>query len=182
LGSGFAGVGKFALRRFLEGLEVVFEEFHFAQRHEVGESRFGPLVKIDAIHVEAVTTTAGGGIIKGEAEIVAAKEPLEGEAGFFVPGGVVGGAIGLEAGGDSGVRLDGLLVEFGGLAALVIKSFRSDGAEMAETSQRRDFNPISKARGLSAQRPLRMRTWGSAALAYVTMFSNHGQSSVALAS
>ncbi len=78
-------VGQFELARLLKGLEIVLEQFHFAQGDQIGEGRFGALVEIDAVDVQAVATAAGRRIIERKAEIVAAKEPLEGEAGFLVP-------------------------------------------------------------------------------------------------
>jgi hypothetical protein len=92
----------------------VFEQLHFAHRDEVGQRGFGALILVHAVGVQSIAATARLRIIERKAEIVAAQEPLEGDAGLFVPEGIVGGAIGLEARRDGAVGLDRLLVKLRG--------------------------------------------------------------------
>ena len=116
---------------FLKRLEVMLEQFHFAQRHQVGERRFSALIQVDAVGMQTIATTAGGGIVERKAQIVATEEPLEREPGLLVPFGVVGRAISFEAGGNGGVGLNRLLVELGRLPATGKKSIGADRAKMA---------------------------------------------------
>ena len=109
----------------------MLKQFHFTEGHQISKRRFRALVKIDPVHVQAIATAARGRIIKREAEIVAAKEPLEGEARFLVPCGVVGGAVGFQAGGDGAVGLDRLLVKLGRLAAPMIEAVGADGPKIS---------------------------------------------------
>ena len=72
--------------------------------------------------METVPATASARIIQRDAQIIPAKEPLERTARLRNPVWVVGGMIGLDAGGNCGLRLNGLLVKVGAL-------FSASGAE-----------------------------------------------------
>ena len=58
-----------------------FEQIHFSEREEKGKSRFGALVPVDAILLEAVATPSGGWVVQLLTEVVAAEEPLKGGGG-----------------------------------------------------------------------------------------------------
>ena len=51
---------------------------HFRERDLEREGGFGTLVFVGAVVVQAVAAAAGGGIVKRDAEIVAAEKPVEG--------------------------------------------------------------------------------------------------------
>ncbi len=70
-----------------------------------------PLILAQAIHVQAVAAAAGARVVEREAQIIAAEKPLKRAARFRNPEHVVRGMIRFDAGGDRGLRLDGLLVE-----------------------------------------------------------------------
>src|SRR6185369_12861747 len=69
--------------------------------------------------------------VKGLAQIVAPKEPLEAESGGVFPILIPRDRVGLEAGGDGGVRLEGLLIEAGRTAALPPEPVAANRGEIA---------------------------------------------------
>ena len=105
------------LPRLAECRQGAFQQVHLGEGEEEGEGRFGPLVPVDPVLLEAVAAAAGARVVQLLAQVVAAEEPLEGGAGLVQPGGILGGPVRLQAGGDRRVGLDRLLVEPGRLAA-----------------------------------------------------------------
>ena len=95
---------------------------HFGEGKVEGQGRFGALVFVDAVVVQAVAAAAGAGIVERQAEIVAAQKPLEGALRLARPRSILRGAKGLEAGGDHGLRLHRLLVEVRARAVPLIRS------------------------------------------------------------
>ena len=81
--------------------------------------------------MEAVAAAAGGGVVEGLAELVAAEEPAEGAVGLQQPEALPGLFERGEAGADGGFGLDGLLIEAGALAIAGVEAFGADGAEEA---------------------------------------------------
>jgi hypothetical protein len=59
-----------------------FEQVHLGERDEERERRFGPLVPVEPVLLEAVAAPTGAGVVQILAQIVAAEEPLEGGAGL----------------------------------------------------------------------------------------------------
>ena len=87
---------------------------HVDQGAEPGERGFGSLVVVRTVFEQAIATAARGGVGEGEADGVVAEEPVEGIPRLVDPLRVAGRMEGFDAGGDRGMRLDGLLVESGG--------------------------------------------------------------------
>ncbi len=102
---------------------------HFSEGKEEGDGGFGALIFADAIDVETVAAAARGDVVKWPTEIVASEEPIEGAAGFGEPGGIIGGLVGFDAGGNGGLGFDGLLVEFGAFLSAREKAVGADGTE-----------------------------------------------------
>jgi len=86
----------------------------FGQRQEERQRGFGALILAQPIHMQAIATTTGAGIVEGEAQIISPEKPLERAACFRDPEQVARGVIRLDAGGYCRLRLDGLLIELGG--------------------------------------------------------------------
>ena len=172
--------------RLLETGERVLQRLHFRQRQQKGQRGFRALILAQPVHMEAVAAAAGAGIIQRQAQIIAAEKPLERAARFRHPEHVAGGVIRLDAGGNGGLRLDGLLVELRAFLAAREKSVRADGPERAgirslnfdQPAQR--FEAGSSSAALFMQRPLRISACGSLAFAYETTSSNQCHSSLAV--
>src|SRR6188768_3063078 len=103
----------------------------FGQRDEKGQGGFGTLILAQPIHMQAVATAPGAGIVERKSQIISSEKPLERATRFRDPERVVRGVIGLDAGGYRRLRLDGLLVELRTFLAAPIKSIRPDGPEGA---------------------------------------------------
>src|ERR1700690_926674 len=84
--------------------------------------------------MQAVTTSAGAGIVEGDLQVVVAEEPIERGPGFFAPARVFGDAIGLQIGGNGGAGFDGLLIEAGFLGFLGVEAERAYWDEVAFVS------------------------------------------------
>ena len=69
--------------RLAECRQGAFQQVHLGQGEEEGERRFGPLVLVDAVLLEAVAAAAGAWVVELQAQVVAAEEPLEGERASF---------------------------------------------------------------------------------------------------
>src|SRR3989442_8034428 len=108
-----------------------FRQAHFLQRQQKRQRGFGALVQIDAVNVQRVETAAGAGVVKGLAEIVPPKKPLERLARFIEPEIVPGADERLPTGRNCGGGLDRLLIKFRPRSALSVKTAGTDGAEMA---------------------------------------------------
>ena len=136
------------LPRLAECRQGAFQQVHLGEGEQEGEGRFGPLVPVDPVLLEAVAAAAGAWVVEVLAQVVAAEEPLEGRAGLVQPGGVLGGPVGLQAGRDRRVGLDRLLVELGPLAAPCGRSrcSRSAGSAPAGPSGSRPASPASASR------------------------------------
>src|SRR4051812_5738733 len=109
--------GRRTLPRLAKCRQGAFELVHLGQGEEEGEGRLGALVPVDPILLEAVAASPGARVVELQAQVVAAEEPLEGDAGLVQPDGLLGGPVGLQAGGDRRVGLDRLLVGPGRLVA-----------------------------------------------------------------
>ena len=81
--------------------------------------------------MQAIAAAAGGGIVKGNLQVVVAEEPVECGPGFFPPAALPCCAIGLEISRDRCAGFDGLLVEAGFFGFLRVEAVRADGDEMA---------------------------------------------------
>src|SRR5687767_1192411 len=93
------------LPRLPECRQGAFQQVHLGEGEQEREGRFGPLVPVDPVLLEAVEAPPGPRVVQVLAEVVAAEEPLEGGAGLVHPGRVLGDPVRLQAGGDGRVGL-----------------------------------------------------------------------------
>src|SRR5436305_1885093 len=122
--------GRGNLPCLAECRQGAFQQVPLGQREEEGEGRFGPLVAVDPVLLEPVAAAARGRVVQILAQVVAAEEPLEGGAGLGHPGGVLGGPVRLQAGGDGRAGLDRLLVEPGRHLPLAVEPVAADRPEV----------------------------------------------------
>ena len=107
-----------------------FQKLHFTQCEQEREGRFGPLVLVDAVFLQAIAAAAGLGVVKFQAQVITAQEPLKGQTGLLQPDGVFGGLKRVNAGRDRGEGFQRLLVELGAFASAMVEALRADGAEV----------------------------------------------------
>jgi hypothetical protein len=98
---------------FMKGWCLGGDGVHVDQGAEPGERRLGSLVVVGAVFEEAVAAAASRRIGEREADDVVTEEPIEGVPRAVAPRRIAGRMAGFDAGGDCGLRLDGLLVESG---------------------------------------------------------------------
>src|SRR5207249_10785010 len=98
----------------------------FQEGMQKSEGRFGPLVLIAAVGVQAISAASGGGIVDRQAEIIAAQEPVESPMEMGIPEAGAGHMLGRQAGGDHGLGFNRLLVEARPGAAAREKSIAAD--------------------------------------------------------
>ena len=65
--------GRLAGRGIAEAGQGVLQRLHLGESEQEGEGGFGTLILAQAVHVEAVATAAGGGIVDGQTEVVPAE-------------------------------------------------------------------------------------------------------------
>ena len=108
----------------------VFLGGQFSERQLEREGGLRALILVRAVVVQAVAAAARGGIVKGNAKVVAAEEPLESATRLAPPEAVVGRAECFEAGGDHGLGFDRLLVKDRAGAVPFMEAIAADRAEM----------------------------------------------------
>src|SRR5437867_5283949 len=86
-------------------------EPHLEKGKQEREGRFGPLVLVNPLRVQAVPATSGGGVVEGGLEIIAAEEPLEAPLRLPAPLSLPRESVRLEAGGERGLGFERLLIE-----------------------------------------------------------------------
>lgn len=80
--------------------------------------------------MQTIATATRRRVVYREVQVIAAKEPLEGAAGFHVPVSFSGDKMRFEAGGDHRLRLHRLLIEAGAFTISRVKTIGADGNEM----------------------------------------------------
>src|SRR5260370_40023436 len=81
--------------------------------------------------MQSVASSAGGGVVERNLQIVVAEAPVEGGPRIFSPTALSRGAISLQARRNGGAGFDGLLVEAPFLRFLGVAAVRADWDEVA---------------------------------------------------
>src|SRR5262245_33782823 len=126
MGKGGPSWTRRRLPHLAECRQRTFQQVHLGEGEEEGEGRFGALVAVDPVLLEAVAAPPGGRVVEALSQVIAAEEPLEGGAGLAHPTGVLGDPVRLQTGTDRRRRLQRLLVEPGPLVPLAVKPVAAD--------------------------------------------------------
>src|SRR5665811_844641 len=106
------------------------DQTHLEQGRQEGQRRFGALVLVRPVGMQAVAATAAGRIVERQAQVLPTQEPLESGRRLAVPALVVGHRICLEASRNGGGGFERLLVEARLLATLLVPAVGTDRHEM----------------------------------------------------
>lgn len=120
------------------------QRLFFRQREQKGQREFGTLILAQTIRMQPVATTAGAGIVKRQAQIVAAQKPLKRPSRFRHLKHVAGSMLRLDAGGHRGLRFDGLLVEERPFLATRMKTVGAAGTERAGFGRLNLYEPAQR--------------------------------------
>ena len=114
---------------------------HFREGDLEGECGLSSLVFIGPVVMQTVPATAGQGIVKGNAEIVAPEKPTESTLRLTPPEFIASDAEGVQTGGNHGLGLDWLLVEFRTMAVFPVESVVADRSEVPNRGLLLDDEP-----------------------------------------
>jgi hypothetical protein len=89
--------------------------------------------------MQAVSATAGCGIIKRQLQIVFAEEPIESRPRFALPAAITCYTVGLQTRRNRAGSFEWLLIETGLLTILAIEALRTDGDGGRQNSSQNRF-------------------------------------------
>src|SRR6185437_3742602 len=110
--------------------ELSLRRAQLQERKQECQGRFGALILVDPIRLEAVVACPSRGIDERDAEIIASEEPIEDSLGPYMPVYVFRLSEGSEAGSDCRVGFNGLLIKARTLFATPVKAVATDGYEV----------------------------------------------------
>src|SRR6478672_8274196 len=100
------------------------------ERKQERQGRFGALILVDPVRLEAIVARPSRGVDERDAEVIASEEPIEDSLRLYVPVYVFRLSEGSEAGSDCRVGFNGLLIKARTLFATPVKTMATDGYEV----------------------------------------------------
>src|SRR5271169_1910215 len=108
-----------------------FQLTHFEKRHQEGQGRFGSLIFISPVGMQAISTSTRGRVVQSNLQVVVAEEPVERRPCRLAPAALPCGTIRLQIGRDGGAGFDRLLIKASLFGFRGVETVRADGNEMA---------------------------------------------------
>ena len=102
---------RFEIRRLFLIRGEILDAAHLGEGEQECEGRFGALVLVDPVDMQTVSATTALSVVEREAKVVSAMKPLERLVRLQQPVSIARGLVSFNAGANSCVRIDWLLVE-----------------------------------------------------------------------